>query len=85
MNPSNNRTPVRPEPQARRTPPPPPPLAIATPAPSPAAPSPPPAAPPRAVETPTSTIEQMVRDAHSASASDIHIRVGQVPRFRIRG
>ncbi|MEG3937097.1 PilT/PilU family type 4a pilus ATPase [Microcoleus sp. S36b_A3] len=80
MNPSNNRTPVRPEPQARRTPPPPPPLAIATPA-----PSPPPAAPPRAVETPTSTIEQMVRDAHSASASDIHIRVGQVPRFRIRG
>ncbi|MBE9135590.1 type IV pilus twitching motility protein PilT, partial [Tychonema sp. LEGE 07196] len=38
-----------------------------------------------AVETPTSTIEQMVRDAHSASASDIHIRVGQVPRFRIRG
>ncbi|MBE9161735.1 type IV pilus twitching motility protein PilT [Tychonema sp. LEGE 06208] len=85
MNPSNNRTPVRPEPQARRTPPPPPPLAIATPAPSPAAPSPPSAPPPRAVETPTSTIEQMVRDAHSASASDIHIRVGQVPRFRIRG
>ncbi|MBE9119668.1 PilT/PilU family type 4a pilus ATPase [Tychonema sp. LEGE 07199] len=80
MNPLNNPTPVRPEPQARRTPPPPPPLAIATPA-----PSPPPAAPPRAVETPTSTIEQMVRDAHSASASDIHIRVGQVPRFRIRG
>jgi len=85
MNPLNNPTPVRPEPQARRTPPPPPPLAVATPAPSPAAPSPPPAATPRAVETPTSTIEQMVRDAHSASASDIHIRVGQVPRFRIRG
>ncbi|MEG4865567.1 MULTISPECIES: type IV pilus twitching motility protein PilT [unclassified Microcoleus] len=85
MNPSNNPTPLRPEPQARRTPPPPPPLAIATPAPSPAAPSPPSAPPPRAVETPTSTIEQMVRDAHSASASDIHIRVGQVPRFRIRG
>ncbi|MEG4075857.1 PilT/PilU family type 4a pilus ATPase [Microcoleus sp. Pol14C2] len=85
MNPLNNPTPLRPEAQARRTPPPPPPLA-ATPAPPPApAPSPPPAAQQRPVETPVSTIEQMVRDAHSASASDIHIRVGQVPRFRIRG
>ncbi len=89
MNPLNNPTPVKPDPQARRTPPPPPPLA-ATPAPPP---PPAPAAPPpaqqhqhqRAVETPVSTIEQMVRDAHTASASDIHIRVGQVPRFRIRG
>ncbi|UNU23417.1 type IV pilus twitching motility protein PilT [Microcoleus vaginatus] len=85
MNPLNNRTPLRPEAQARRTPPPPPPLA-ATPAPPPApAPSAPPPAQQRPVETPVSTIEQMVRDAHSASASDIHIRVGQVPRFRIRG
>ncbi len=84
MNPLNNPTPLRPEAQARRTPPPPPPLA-ATPAPPPApAPSAPPAAQ-RSVETPISTIEQMVRDAHSAGASDIHIRVGQVPRFRIRG
>ncbi|MEG4109738.1 PilT/PilU family type 4a pilus ATPase [Microcoleus sp. S13_C5] len=85
MNPLNNPTPLRPEAQARRTPPPPPPLA-ATPAPPPPAPSaPPPAQQQRPVETPVSTIEQMVRDAHSASASDIHIRVGQVPRFRIRG
>ncbi|MEG4008508.1 PilT/PilU family type 4a pilus ATPase [Microcoleus sp. Pol11C1] len=86
MNPLNNPTPLRPEAQARRTPPPPPPLA-ATPAPPPApAPSaPPPAQQRSSVETPISTIEQMVRDAHSASASDIHIRVGQVPRFRIRG
>ncbi|MEG4839136.1 PilT/PilU family type 4a pilus ATPase [Microcoleus sp. B9-D4] len=85
MNPLNNPTPLRPEAQARRTPPPPPPLA-ATPAPPPApAPSAPPAAQKRSVETPVSTIEQMVRDAHAASASDIHIRVGQVPRFRIRG
>ncbi|MEG4248778.1 PilT/PilU family type 4a pilus ATPase [Microcoleus sp. Pol10D4] len=85
MNPLNNPTPLRPEAQARRTPPPPPPLA-ATPAPPPPAPSAPPAAQQqRSVETPVSTIEQMVRDAHSASASDIHIRVGQVPRFRIRG
>ncbi|MEG4321207.1 MULTISPECIES: PilT/PilU family type 4a pilus ATPase [unclassified Microcoleus] len=94
MNPLNNPTPVRPDPIARRTPPPPPPLA-ATPAPPP--PPAPAAHPPaqqqqqqhqhqqRAVETPVSTIEQMVRDAHTASASDIHIRVGQVPRFRIRG
>lgn len=84
MNPLNNPTPLQPEAQGRRrTPPPPPPLA-ATPAP----PAPAPAAPPaqqRPVETPVSTIEQMVRDAHSAGASDIHIRVGQVPRFRIRG
>ncbi|MEG5039628.1 MULTISPECIES: PilT/PilU family type 4a pilus ATPase [unclassified Microcoleus] len=86
MNPLNNRTPLRPEAQARRTPPPPPPLA-ATPAPPPApAPSaPPPAQQRSSVEKPVSTIEQMVRDAHSAGASDIHIRVGQVPRFRIRG
>ncbi|MEG4229455.1 PilT/PilU family type 4a pilus ATPase [Microcoleus sp. N9_B2] len=85
MNPLNNPTPLRPEAQARRTPPPPPPLA-ATPAPPPPAPSAPPAAQQqRPVETPISTIEQMVRDAHSAGASDIHIRVGQVPRFRIRG
>lgn len=85
MNPLNNPTPLRPEAQSRRTPPPPPPLA-APPAPPPApAPSAPPAAQQRSVETPVSTIEQMVRDAHAASASDIHIRVGQVPRFRIRG
>ncbi|MEP6489630.1 PilT/PilU family type 4a pilus ATPase [Microcoleus vaginatus GB2-A3] len=86
MNPLNNPTPLRPEAQARRTPPPPPPLA-ATPAPPPApAPSsPPPAQQRSSVEKPVSTIEQMVRDAHSAGASDIHIRVGQVPRFRIRG
>ncbi|MEG4233816.1 PilT/PilU family type 4a pilus ATPase [Microcoleus sp. Pol11C3] len=85
MNPLNNPTPLRPDAQARRTPPPPPPLA-ATPAPPPApAPSAPPAAQHRSVETPVSTIEQMVRDAHSAGASDIHVRVGQVPRFRIRG
>ncbi|XZO03951.1 MAG: type IV pilus twitching motility protein PilT [Microcoleus sp.] len=77
MNPLDNPTPVRPEAQARRTPPPPPPLA--------APPAPPAAAVPRQPEVPLSTIEQMVRDAHSAGASDIHIRVGQVPRFRIRG
>lgn len=93
MNPLNNPTPVRPEAQARRSPPPPPPLAApAAAAPAPAAPPAPPApvpAPPPTAHKPQenapSTIEQMVRDAHSASASDIHIRVGQVPRFRIRG
>ncbi|AFY65327.1 type IV pilus twitching motility protein PilT [Geitlerinema sp. PCC 7407] len=30
-------------------------------------------------------IERMVRDAHAHQASDIHIRVGEVPRYRIRG
>ena len=34
---------------------------------------------------PENTIEQMVRDAHARQASDIHIRVGELPRFRIRG
>lgn len=88
MDPLNNPTPVRPDAQARRSPPPPPPLAAPAPVAPPAPPAPVPAPPPSAhkpPETPHSTIEQMVRDAHSASASDIHIRVGQVPRFRIRG
>ncbi|NEO81428.1 PilT/PilU family type 4a pilus ATPase [Moorena sp. SIO4G3] len=31
------------------------------------------------------SIEQIVAEAHGHKASDIHIRVGQVPRFRIRG
>lgn len=30
-------------------------------------------------------IERMVRDAHAHQASDIHVRVGEVPRYRIRG
>ena len=33
----------------------------------------------------TDSIEQMVQAAYSRQASDIHIRVGEVPRFRIRG
>ena len=33
----------------------------------------------------TNTIEQMVRDAHAQDASDIHLRVGEAIRFRIRG
>jgi twitching motility protein PilT len=32
-----------------------------------------------------SSIKEMVSDAYHKRASDIHIRVGQVPRFRIRG
>ncbi len=53
------------------TPPPPPPVQLAT---------------PRAKPTGTTmTIEQMVKDAHARQASDIHIRVGEPPRLRIRG
>ncbi len=33
----------------------------------------------------TNTIEQMVRDAHTKGASDIHLRVEEIVRFRIRG
>ncbi len=56
---------------------------------TPASPPPP---PPAQLATPRSklagarlTIEQMVRDAHARQASDIHIRVGEPPRLRIRG
>lgn len=55
----------------------------------PSMPLPPPPAPAHpgqpAQVAPVSTIKQMVKDAHDRKASDIHIRVGQVPRFRIRG
>jgi len=47
-------------------------------------PPPPPAPAPVAVKS-RSTIEQMVRDAFTRQASDIHIRVGEVPRYRIQG
>lgn len=51
-------------------------------------PSPPPQAPPtpRARVTPGSpTLEQLVREAHEKRYSDIHLGVGEVPRFRDRG
>jgi twitching motility protein PilT len=35
--------------------------------------------------TPTHYIKALVEQAHSCKASDIHIRVGEIPRFRIRG
>jgi twitching motility protein PilT len=50
--------------------------------------SPVPPPPPATASVPikaTSAIEQMVRDAHARQASDIHIRVGELPRFRIQG
>ncbi len=34
---------------------------------------------------PKTTIRQMVKDAFNLKASDIHIRVGHTPRFRIQG
>lgn len=49
-------------------------------------PPPPPPKPqaPSAV-VPKISIQEMVKDALARKCSDIHIRVGQVPRFRIRG
>lgn len=47
-------------------------------------PPPPPAPTPATIKS-KSTIEQMVRDAFARQASDIHIRVGEAPRFRIQG
>ncbi|MBF2025958.1 MAG: PilT/PilU family type 4a pilus ATPase [Oscillatoriales cyanobacterium C42_A2020_001] len=48
-------------------------------------PPPPPAPASSATIKPKNMIEQMVRDAHARQASDIHIRVGESPRFRIQG
>jgi twitching motility protein PilT len=48
-------------------------------------PPPPPAPSVPVTVKPKNTIEQMVRDAHARQASDIHIRVGEPPRFRIQG
>jgi len=57
-----------------------------------AGPSTPPPPPPAQLAAPRAklsgtmlTIEQMVKDAHARQASDIHIRVGEPPRLRIRG
>lgn len=36
-------------------------------------------------QTQTHYIKALVEQAHSCKASDIHIRVGEIPRFRIRG
>lgn len=57
--------------QADSVPPPPPPVNLGLPRAKPA--------------TGMMTIEQMVKEAHSRQASDIHIRVGEPPRFRVRG
>lgn len=47
-----------------------------------------PTVPPTATASPEPkilSVEQMVKLAHARQASDIHIRVGESPRFRIRG
>lgn len=51
----------------------------------PTPPSPAQAARARQMPASASSIEKMVRHAHSQQASDIHIRVGEIPRYRIRG
>lgn len=56
------------------------------PPPLPPPPIPPQMQPGRPPEVNSATsIKQMVKDAYAQKASDIHIRVGQVPRYRIRG
>lgn len=49
----------------------------------PTLPAPPP--PPFAIQKKLVSIQQMVHDAYNLQATDIHIRVGELPRFRIRG
>lgn len=46
---------------------------------------PPPPPPPFQAQKKVVSIQKMVSDAHIQQASDIHIRVGELPRFRIRG
>lgn len=55
-------------------------------------PSPPPPPPPpqpneksQQSKSKVPTVEKMVKHAYSQGASDIHIRVGEVPRYRLRG
>ncbi|MBD2206915.1 PilT/PilU family type 4a pilus ATPase [Calothrix sp. FACHB-1219] len=48
-------------------------------------PPPPPPPVPHKQQKKVVSIQQMVRDAYIQQASDIHIRVGELPRFRIRG
>ncbi len=62
----------RQSPHNTRTPPPPPPPHGSIP-------------PPHPEGHHTLTIKHMVKEAHAHKASDIHVRVGQIPRFRIRG
>lgn len=58
----------------------------ASPKPAPKMPPPPSALEPSSVAiNPASSIKMMVKDAYSKKASDIHIRVGHTPRFRIQG
>ena len=76
MNQLNNATPVRAEAHGRRAhlpPPPPPPMPSGV------------QAARHHEDLPDTSVEQMVKAAHASKASDIHIRVGQAPRFRIRG
>jgi twitching motility protein PilT len=46
---------------------------------------PPPPPPPSRPQKQLVSIQKMVRDAYKQQASDIHIRVGELPRFRVRG
>jgi twitching motility protein PilT len=68
-NASANGVQSSPPPQGHRPPPPPPGMGAKTPK----------------AAMPSATVQQMVKDASAQGASDIHIRVGHVPRFRVRG
>lgn len=58
----------------------------ASPKPLPKMPPPPVGVEPSVISASSATsIKQMVKDAYSKKASDIHIRVGHTPRFRIQG
>ena len=85
------------ESQTRRMPPPPPPLPTAQRPPAPAAPPvgmrpPAPAAPPQVPRPPAIsskpseiTLAQLIQEAFNEGYSDVHVGVGEIPRFRSRG
>ncbi|MDD1417881.1 type IV pilus twitching motility protein PilT [Dolichospermum sp. ST_sed1] len=73
------------EPQTRRMPPPPPPLPTAQRPPAPAAP--PQVPPPAVISSKPSglTLAQLIKEAFDEGYSDVHLGVGEIPRFRSRG
>ncbi len=85
------------ESQTRRMPPPPPPLPTAQRPPAPAAPpvgmrplapaAPPQVPPPPAISSKPSeiTLAQLIQEAFDEGYSDVHLGVGEIPRFRSRG
>jgi len=73
------------ESQTRRMPPPPPPLPTAQRPPAPAAPPQVPRPPAISSKPSEITLAQLIQEAFNEGYSDVHVGVGEIPRFRSRG